>query len=165
MRAPGVTVTLAAGGHLVATTTTNSDGRYQFENLDPGSYTVSISSVGEATCPDETAVEVVGIPGDPVPTSVHVSFGCITQPLSFAIRGIIRGRVVVGGEPQSGVVARIPGYLFATTDASGVFRILDVLAGEYELTATLPGHACTRRSVRVFTRLILDAGDLICLPL
>src|SRR5688572_16759507 len=164
MPVPGVTVTLGRSGHVVATTSTNSNGRYEFENLHPGPHTLSISSVGQATCPDEQTVVVVGEPGEPVPTFVRVDFPCITEPLLPAIRGVVRGRVVVDGVPRSGAVVRIPGYLFTTTDAGGIFNIIDVLAGEYRFVVVLTGHLCPTRSVRVFTRLIVETGDSRCVP-
>lgn len=164
MPVPGVSITLERGGQRIASAVTNANGRYQFENLDPGPHTVSISSVGQATCPDEKMIVVVGDPGEPAPTFVRVDFPCITVALLPEIRGVIHGRVVVGSEPRSGVVVRIPGYLFTTTDANGIFRFIDVLAGDYTLTVELPEYVCPTRSVRVFTRFITDARDLLCGP-
>ena len=43
----GITVTLLdENGNVVATTTTNGNGNYTFENLPPGTYTVSVPAIG-----------------------------------------------------------------------------------------------------------------------
>src|SRR5687768_8084274 len=94
----GVTVTVRQGGFVVDTSTTDSNGDYEFLNLDPGTYTVSISSISGANCPGEQTATVVA------DDEAEVNFPCTTPPPAT---GTVTGQVTVGGSGRSGVTVEL----------------------------------------------------------
>ena len=89
----GVVVTLTRDGVEVASTTTDADGAYRFDDLPPGEYVVEIDTT---SFPD--GLQVVSSPGDGVRTQVTidlaldedvstVDFGLDTPPSALALTG------------------------------------------------------------------------------
>ena len=89
----GVVVTLTRDGEQVATTTTDADGAYRFEDLPPGDYVVEID---ETTFPD--GLRVVSSPGDGASMTASVEltldedvatidFGLDSPPSALALTG------------------------------------------------------------------------------
>jgi hypothetical protein len=151
----GVTVTVRQGSQVVTTTTTDSNGNYVVLNLDPGTYTVSISSISGVDCPgDQTAV----VEAD---EDTEVNFPCTTQAPTT---GTVTGRVVVGGQPQPGATVQIPGQPSVTTDASGNFTITQVPAGSQTVTTTLSNHTCETKTANVTAGQTTNVGDIACSP-
>jgi hypothetical protein len=151
----GVTVTLRRAGQIVSTTTTDSGGNYEFNDLDPGTYTVSIASISGANCPGEQTAVVLEEEG------TRVDFACTIPPPAT---GTVTGRVVVGGQPQPGAQVVIPGRPAVTTDASGLFTITQVPVGTQTITTTLTNHTCPPRSANVAANQTFNVGDIVCTP-
>jgi len=151
----GVTVTLRRGGAVVGTTTTDASGNYEFNDRDPGTYTVSISSITGTNCPGEQTAVVVE------DDETRVDFPCTTPTPTT---GTVTGRVVVGTTPQPGAQVVIPGQPPVTTNASGVFTIPNVPTGSQTVTTTLTNHTCPTRSANVVANQTANVGDIACTP-
>jgi carboxypeptidase family protein len=148
-------VRIALGGPVAGgppqnrATTTDSDGRYEFNELKPGRYTVSASkgsyialSYGQRR-PNE--------PGKPI----EILDGQTVEKVDFALpRGaILTGRILDEfGEPAEGAQVApmqvrtiqdrpqmISAGRVATTNDLGEFRIIGVPPGQYFLSATMRG--------------------------
>ncbi|MBK9462533.1 MAG: carboxypeptidase regulatory-like domain-containing protein [Sphingobacteriales bacterium] len=76
---PGITVTLYdSNGDVIATTTTDQNGNYVFDNLPAGDYTVVVGSGPDGTNPSTpTSVDVTLTPGQDITT---VDFGFTPIP-------------------------------------------------------------------------------------
>lgn len=148
------TVRLAASSpRLNRSVTTDSDGRFRFEQLPAAEYTLTAVKGGfvDATYgarrfgPASSGAPIVGTP-------VTLSAGQKIEDIRFPIPrgGVITGTVVDEfGDPAFNVVVRAlrlavvngertvqPAGLPGTTDDRGIFRIAGLPPGEYLVTAT-----------------------------
>ncbi len=121
--ADGVSVSLSSG----ATTATAGGGSYRFDDLEPGSYTVSISGF-----PTEASFDATSMP-----VTVGESGGTATADFSgsYIRTASVRGSVTVEGDGLSGVTVRLSGMseAEATTDASGQYGFTGLRAGRYSV--------------------------------
>ncbi len=119
--ADGVSVTLSSG----AVTTTAGGGSYRFDDLEPGSYTVSISGFPAEASFDATSM----------PVTVGETGGTATVDFSgsYIRTASVRGSVTVEGDGLSGVAVRLSGMsdAQAMTDASGQYSFTGLRAGRY----------------------------------
>ncbi len=119
--ADGVSVTLSSG----AATTTAGGGSYRFDDLEPGSYTVSISGFPAEASFDATSM----------PVTVGETGGTATVDFSgsYIRTASVRGSVTVEGAGLSGVAVRLSGMsdAQATTDANGQYSFTGLRAGRY----------------------------------
>lgn len=134
----GVATTLRQFGEVVGTATTNADGDYEFLNLDPGLYSVSIASIPGATCPGEQTATVVA------DDETEVDFACTTTPTT----GTVTGTVTAGGSPISGATVALDGQT-TTTDANGTYTFTNVAPDSYSVTVTADGFQCDPRTTTV----------------
>ena len=152
-RVPGTPITLKdAGGVVVLTTTTDSDGKYVFTNLEPGDYTIIESNLpqypGDVSDYDEnpdgdgpdlnkTTDNVIGVTIKPGEADVGNNFVDTDN-------GSISGSVTSDDdEPLVGVVLQLlnpDGSIVATTttDSTGKYIFPDVEPGEYTVKETNP---------------------------
>lgn len=141
----GVTVTLRSGGSVIATTTTDAEGRYSFSNIPAGQYTVEETQpagYGSSTA-DSVAVDLTA--GGTTPT---IDFGDTVGSLAGLVYNDTNNNGVVDpGEPGiTGVAVQLSGTdargnavtLNATTDRDGRYRFNDLVGGTYTLTETQP---------------------------
>lgn len=141
----GVTITLRdSGGNVVATTTTDADGHYQFDGLPLGDYTVEESRpLGHgASTPESRTVSLTTAGGS------NVDFGNTLSTLSGAVFVDDNDDGVRDpGEPGiAGVTVRLIGTdeagnavdLVQTTASDGSFRFDDLLSGTYVLSEEQP---------------------------
>lgn len=134
----GVTVTVRRGGTVVDMVVTDADGDYEVLELDPGTYTVSISTIPGAACPgDQTTVVIED-------DDTRVDFDCTTTPTT----GTVTGTVTANGSPVSGATVALDGQT-TTTDANGSFTFTDVDPGTYSVTVTAAGLQCDPRTTTV----------------
>ncbi len=145
-----VTINLlaSAGGSLVASTTTASDGTFTFSGVNPGSYQVS------EVVPDGS---VQTLPGGDGMIPVTVAAGATTSGVLFGNRSTTAGsisgfifndlnknQVQDNGEaPFAGVTVDLKngsGQIVATavTDASGHFTFVGVAPGDYTVSPVPP---------------------------
>ncbi len=121
--ADGVSVALSSG----ATTATAGGGSYRFDDLEPGSYTVSISGF-----PTEASFDATSMP-----VTVGETGGTATVDFSgsYIRTASVRGTVTVEGDGLSGVTVRLSGMseAEATTDASGQYGFTGLRAGRYSV--------------------------------
>jgi hypothetical protein len=132
----GVSVTL--GGTAAHSAATGSEGRYAFERLPAGSYTLTLSLTGFAT----------------LSTSTHIGFGQSVDlgtvqmlPDAGAATGTVRGTVTAAdtGLALKDVTITVTGLqVSARTGAQGTYQIQGVPAGEIQLEASLPGYRTAR---------------------
>ena len=162
---PGVTVTLMradgsavtdASGNPVAAVTTDAAGRYVFENLLPGDYTVSFQAPAgfEATTSD--AGDDRALDSNGATASVTLVQGQTDDTIDFGAigTGVIGDQLFVdvnqnggdaldaGDKPLAGVKVTLvwtgPGGITrtyeTTTDADGQYRFENLLPGDYKVS-------------------------------
>lgn len=121
----GVTISLNTG----ASTTTDSNGKYSFVNLESGSYTLTPSKNGYTFSPSSRTVS-----GGP---DYHVT----DQNFTGTNRASISGRVTdKGGGPIAGVTISDGAGHTTTTDSYGNYKLLDLNPGTYTITPSKPEH-------------------------
>jgi hypothetical protein len=108
----GITV---SRGTSAPTTTTGADGKYQFEQVPPGTYVVSMSNIPAGiTCSPTTKTASVT-----AGNQTTVDFSCTAAPTT----GSIAGHVMAGSTPIPGVtVSRGSGGPPTTTASDGSYR-------------------------------------------
>ena len=162
---PGVTVTLTradgsavtdASGNPVAAVTTDANGKYVFENLLPGDYTVTFTNPAgyEATISD--AGDDRGLDSNGSSASVSLAQGQDDATVDYGLvgTGVIGDQLFVdvnqsggdaldaGDKPLAGVKVTLvwtgPGGITrtyeTTTDADGKYRFEILLPGEYKVS-------------------------------
>ena len=162
---PGVTVTLTradgtavtdAEGNPVASVTTDANGKYVFENLLPGDYTVTFTNPAgyEATISD--AGDDRGLDSNGSSASVSLAQGQDDATVDYGLvgTGVIGDQLFVdvnqsggdaldaGDKPLAGVKVTLvwtgPGGITrtyeTTTDADGQYRFENLLPGEYKVS-------------------------------
>ena len=162
---PGVTVTLTradgtavtdAEGNPVASVTTDANGKYVFENLLPGDYTVTFTNPAgyEATISD--AGDDRGHDSNGSSASVSLAQGQDDATVDYGLvgTGVIGDQLFVdvnqsggdgldaGDKPLAGVKVTLvwtgPGGITrtyeTTTDADGKYRFENLLPGEYKVS-------------------------------
>ena len=162
---PGVTVTLTradgtavtdAEGNPVASVTTDANGKYVFENLLPGDYTVTFTNPAgyEATISD--AGDDRGLDSNGSSASVSLAQGQDDATVDYGLvgTGVIGDQLFVdvnqsggdgldaGDKPLAGVKVTLvwtgPGDITRTfetiTDADGKYRFENLLPGEYKVS-------------------------------
>ena len=143
----GVTVTVRQGTTTIGTAVTDGNGEYEFLELDPGTYTVSISEITGADCPGEQTAVV--FPDD----ETERDFACTTpQPQT----GTVTGTVTVNDQGASGVTVTLRDGTTTigttTTGTDGSFQFTNVPTGPKTVVITPPeGATCatTEQSVDV----------------
>lgn len=126
----GATVQLIQNGGVLATTTTASDGSYNFPNLLPGAYTLTGSFGGDVA----TVTVAFARPKT-------VAGVIIMAPTIALFLEAISGRVTLNGVPFGGATVSLidaSGKVLATTTsaASGLYQFLNKPVGNYTLQAT-----------------------------
>jgi len=134
----GVMVTVRQGTTVVDTEVTDGNGNYEFLELDPGTYSVSIAEITGADCPGEQAATVFA------DDDTQVNFACTTaQPQT----GTVTGTVTVNGSGESGVAVslREGTTVIATTQTGtgGTYSFTNVATGTKNVSITAPeGATC-----------------------
>lgn len=129
----GVTVTARREDEVVGTVTTGANGQYEFINLEPGTYSVSISTIPNAECPGpRTAV----VPAD---DEVEVNFSCTSVPTTGTVTGTVTNQF---GEGVGGAQVSVDGQT-TTTSSDGSFTVEDVPPGNTTVQATAENHDCS----------------------
>jgi protocatechuate 3,4-dioxygenase beta subunit len=146
----------------VRETGTDSEGRFTFPNVTPGTYTVS-SATGPVS-PRSFGQTEVTVSGDDV-TGMTVRLVAGTS---------VEGRIAIAGAEAAAFLpsrlgvrltpresARLPARLFATANEDGRFRLADMPPGSYEIDASIQEVAggdndWSIRGVRAGGRDVLD---------
>lgn len=182
----GVTLELRdASGCVLTVTQTEADGRYRFENLSPGTYTVKEqqpagyfqggqragSGGGDARLEDVISAIALGSGRD----LTGYDF-CEVPPSRLAGRVYLDAnqncRWDDGEQPLSGVTIRLldsSGHVAAstTTDATGRYRFAALRPGEYSLRETQPAEylqGCQRAGSHGGDASVADAISGIWIP-
>jgi hypothetical protein len=132
----GVTVTVRQGTTTIDTQVTDGNGEYEFLELDPGTYTVSISEITGADCPGEQTAVVVA------DDETERNFACTTpQPQT----GTVTGLVTVNEVAEPGVtVTLLEGsttIATTTTGSNGTYTFTNVEPGTKTVAVTPPADA------------------------
>ena len=146
---PGVTVDLTGTGNngtvVAETTTTDAAGDYWFEDLPPGTYTVTETQPAGFGDGSETAGTNGGDDSvDDVISDIVLSGGDMSEDNDFEetlLPASIHGTVVDNtGAPIPFVTIDLSGdaTATATTDAAGDYWFEDLAPGEYTVTETQP---------------------------
>ncbi|HYO46378.1 MAG TPA: SdrD B-like domain-containing protein [Gemmatimonadota bacterium] len=140
---PEVVVILSQGATTVDTFVTDDNGRYEFLNLQPGTYTLS-TTIQDADCGGVTASVVADQESE------------VDLPCSTPTTGTVGGQVTVNGsgEPGVSVSLRLGTTTLATTttDATGTYQFSGVAPGPRTVEILPPsGVTCPmpRRNVSV----------------
>ncbi len=133
----GVTVTLSGGpADESYTMMTDADGMYRFEELRPGSYTVSISDFDTRDYEFASTSQDVSVDLDETGT---VSFTGVLLRTSG-----IAGRVSVEGMGLGGIEVTLSGgeeAQMATTDDGGQYNFAGLAAGDYTVSISVESDA------------------------
>ena len=150
----GVSVILVDGsGNTLDTATTDADGLYEFKDLLPGDYSVSIDP---ATLPASVAQTydlddgVTSTPATPNSASVSLAAGEMNNNLDFGYQALgtlgdtvwndtnANGIVDAGESGIAGVEVSLSGPVSATTttDANGNYEFTDLPPGSYSVSVT-----------------------------
>ena len=144
---PGVTVAL--GGPVVATTTTDANGLYSFTDLPAGAYAVTVGTapVGTTITTDATVSVTLGEGEDYVdadfgftPEIVEPVLGSIGNMVWFDINGNGWMDGTESGLASVKVLLAVPGVtgtVEAITDADGSYLFDNLAAGDYDVTIDL----------------------------
>ena len=152
----GVTVQLLdKDGTVVGTTTTDKDGRYSFEHLPDGTYSVTVVKDGELTDTEQTedpdatkdgASEPVTL-GEDNPSKDGINFGYVPD---YSIHGLVyrdgdrsesHGATEKGYANQTVQLRDKDGKVVATatTDQDGAYSFTKLPAGDYTVTVVKDG--------------------------
>ena len=152
----GVTVQLLdKDGAVVGTTTTDKDGRYSFEHLPDGTYSVTVVKDGELTDTEQTedpdvtkdgASEPVTL-GEDNPSKDGINFGYVPD---YSIHGLVyrdgdrsesHGTGEKGYANQTVQLRDKDGKVVATatTDQDGAYSFTKLPAGDYTVTVVKDG--------------------------
>ncbi len=159
---PAITITLytdpngdgdPADGVVVATTTTNTQGNYQFNGIVPGSYTV-VETDGEDTqsTADKAAANDNRVPVVLLANSTNTGNDFLDTSILGSLGGVVWADADADGVRDAGeagianatvVVKGVAGNVIATltTDANGAYQQANLPAGAYRVEvqpATLP---------------------------
>ncbi len=127
----GATVTLQPVG---LTATTDANGLYVFENVEPGDYTVTASAQGYASASAAKHVE----PG--VDNWASIALQPKTEPTGV-LKGVVReGNIHSGANIGGATVVLDPGGATAKTGFNGFYIIEGLAPGTYTVTASAPGY-------------------------
>ncbi|NUO10092.1 MAG: M6 family metalloprotease domain-containing protein [Candidatus Brocadia sp.] len=143
---PGATVAYGTSTqNIVDTTTTDADGKYSFDNVIPGTYTVQAQATGYQPEPpvqvtvDAGETETVNFaftPIGPTPTPT------VSPTPTPGLTGSIEGEVVnqTDGMPIAGASVVLDSKVnVATTDTNGLYRFNTVPAGQHKMSAGAKG--------------------------
>ena len=123
----GITLRVLPPGTVAWTVQSDAEGRFTFEEMEPGSYVLCVRRFGDDGMP------------------LKLSAGQVLKDVEFKITppGSIRGIVVDDeGKPLRGVLVTMSGGInkfptgFASTDTAGEFRFPSLVPGSYVLVAT-----------------------------
>ena len=152
----GVTVQLLdQDGTVVGTTTTDKDGKYSFEHLPDGTYSVTVVKDGELTDTEQTedpdvtkdgASEPVTL-GEDNPSKDGINFGYVPD---YSIHGLVyrdgdrsesHGATEKGYANQTVQLRDKDGKVVATatTDQDGAYSFTKLPAGDYTVTVVKDG--------------------------
>ena len=125
----GVTITLSGAGS--GTTLTDAGGSFSFTGLVNGTYTVTASKASYTFTPASQ---------DTVISNANVAAINFVSQKFFSIGGTVKNGSAVGfgGVTLTLTGAGLASSLTATTDASGIYSVNSVVAGDYTIT---PGKA------------------------
>ena len=142
----GANITTTPATNLV---TSDSVGKYSVSNIDPGSYTITVSKTGY----DNNTGEVTVKAGE-------ITTADFTLLIST---GSIRGKVTdaENGNDFPGVqITTTPATSSILTDTNGEYSILNVTPGSYTVTAVKSGYKTVTLSVTVENGQITN-GDIV----
>lgn len=128
----GVNISLA--GPSAKSVTTLSSGKYQFNDLAPGPYSLTFEKTGYSTVTATTTLAVG--------KQLNVGDIALLKQTAGATTGSIRGRITdrATGAPIAGATIRVSNGASAVTDADGAYFIPDVAPGPITLLADAPGY-------------------------
>ena len=124
-------------GETTRQATTDTEGAYVFEGVQPGSVIVAVTADGYQAA-EVTVSVVAGQTATPETT-------LIVQPRMGQLRGLVRSFT---GHGLEGTIRVEPGDLQASCDAEGRFEI-ELAPGDYEVAIEAPGHQGQRRQITV----------------
>lgn len=137
---PLAAVRIALGHPANRDVTTDGEGRFLFEALEPGSYPVELADLPAGVACPEVAVSVVVVAGE----VSRVDFGC-------AAIGGVRGMVILNGDGYEGVQVTVagPDTLRTDTGPDGSFDFVDLPVGSYAVSLeSLPSEVlCSEYSL------------------
>jgi protocatechuate 3,4-dioxygenase beta subunit len=126
---PGMTVYLSEAGGATITTTTDSNGKYQFTGLPAGGYRVYLLIGGQGTW---QTVSVTDVDGTPATANLSLAYAAtISGTLTDASSNPITDGAVTLFQSGKAVAS-------AQADSSGNYHFLILQPGTFDLAATAP---------------------------
>jgi hypothetical protein len=118
--------------------TTGADGRYEFANLDKGTYKITAGKASYKIQPEEITVTVD-------------RNDVANQNFTAYRRNFLYGKVLFNGAGMSGVTVNLTGSTTtsAITDENGNYGFSDAENGDYTIEATKEGYAFEPSGIRI----------------
>ena len=150
---------MASGGSGLRHARTDVHGEYRVGDLAPGDYTARLEEGPQGGMFGGGAAVMFAFDGAPEP-SAPGSFAKVTAGEETRVdfqrpeRARVSGKVLAGGVPASGIEVHLrpagrPSFMgggrTASTDSRGNYSFEDVTAGEYEVSAFVPGAAIEKK--------------------
>jgi hypothetical protein len=125
------------------TSTSDANGRYAFENLPSGTYTLTATAAGH-----RTVKRSVPLRSD---AEVAIDMPVSTTSGGSDSRGAVSGVIIDSdGHAISGASIRVtPGNYTATTDSQGRFTLPSIRNGTYVLHLKAPGYHAMNRKITI----------------
>ena len=121
---------------------TDSRGRFEFLNIEAGSYTISVGASGYS--PQEYGSRQPGVIGQGLGKTVDLTVGKFASDLVIHLTrsGAASGRIIADGKPTSGLEVRLVQLAYDSSGRKSLRSVGSVLTnsrGEYRVSGVGPG--------------------------
>ncbi len=149
----GIPVTLRNGTTVIAVMTTDVNGNYTFTGITPGTYTITETQptgYGSSEVPNNVRTVTITSGGTVVNQNFGDTIGQITGRVyrDYNLNGVFDTGATNPDTGVAGVTVSLKNsagavVMTTVTDATGMYRFVDVMPGKYTVTETQPPRPTT----------------------